>query len=87
MRQTAKMAGTSHATILAYENGKKVPSVVVFLTILEAYGYGVDFILNPRIRYQDGIERGEELADVLRLAEHFPVKVPRQIPYPKFGHV
>ncbi len=86
LRQTAKMAGTSHATILAYESGKKVPSVVVFLRILEAYGYSVDFILNPRIRYRDGIERGEELADVLRLAEQFPANVEQEMSYTKFGH-
>jgi transcriptional regulator with XRE-family HTH domain len=80
------MAGTSHATILAYESGKKVPSAVVLLRILEAYGNSVDFMLNPRIRYQDGIERGEELAAVLRLAEQFPVRLQQRMPHTKFGY-
>jgi transcriptional regulator with XRE-family HTH domain len=82
LRELAARAGTSHATLLAYEQGKKVPSVTTFLRILEAAGYGVDIRLNKRIRERDGIPRGEELEAVLRLAEQFPTRVSKRMAFP-----
>jgi transcriptional regulator with XRE-family HTH domain len=84
LRAVARLAGTSHATILAYEKGKKVPSVATFLRIMEACGFAVDFVTAPRIRYRDGIARGDELIDVLHLAEQFPARMPRHMEYPRF---
>jgi len=72
LRELAVLAGTSHATLSAYEQGHKSPSVVTFLRVVEVCNCDVDFELTPRIRYADGIARGEELAAVLVLAEHFP---------------
>jgi transcriptional regulator with XRE-family HTH domain len=85
LREVARRAGTSHATLLAYERGTKTPSIVTFLRVLDACGFAVDFDLSPRIRWQDGISRGEELAAVLGLAEQFPARVSRHMNYPAFG--
>ncbi|HKI74771.1 MAG TPA: helix-turn-helix transcriptional regulator [Pseudomonadales bacterium] len=84
LREVARRAGTSHSTLLAYESGRKVPSIVTFLRILEACGYGVDIVVSNRVKYRDGIERGEELERVLDLAAQFPARVPRRMNYPRF---
>lgn len=85
LRELARRAGTSHATLLAYENGRKVPSAVVFLRILEACNLAVDFELSPRIREWDGIARGDELVDALLVAEQFPAKLSKNLELPCFG--
>ncbi len=85
LRQLAARAGTSHATLLAYENGRKVPAVSTFLRILEACGFAVDLHIAPRIRERNGLDRGEELAEVLLLAEQFPARPGRRMTYPRFG--
>ena len=85
LREIARRAGTSHSTLLAYESARKTPSIVTFLRILDACGFAADFILSPRIRWQDGIARGEELEQVLRLASEFPSSPSRHMDYPLFG--
>lgn len=62
----------------------KAPSIVTFLRILECCGYGVDVIVSPRVKYRDGIERGDELERVLELAAEFPARVSRRMHYPRF---
>lgn len=84
-RELARLAGTSHATLLAYEAGRKVPSVATFVRILEACGYAVDVELERRIRHADGIPRGEELEAVLNLAAQFPARMSREMRHPIFG--
>lgn len=85
LRQLAARAGTSHSTLLAYEKGRKAPAVTTFFRILEACGQAVDVQLSPRVRERDGLPRGEELREVLELADAFPVKTPRCLGYPRFG--
>jgi transcriptional regulator with XRE-family HTH domain len=85
LRALARRAGTSHATLLAYERGAKTPSVATLVRILEACGFAVDVELSPRVRERDGLDRGDELEQVLRLAEQFPVRPPpRRLAYPAF---
>ena len=72
LREAARRAGTSHATFKAYESGAKTPSVATFLRLVEACNFSVDMELKPRIRSANGLARGEELAQVLELAEQFP---------------
>ena len=84
LRELAQRAKTSHATLSAYERGRKVPSVTTFIRILEACGNAVDIRLLPRIREKDGIPRGEELESVLKLAGQFPVKASRFLELPAF---
>jgi len=84
LRALARRAGTSHATLIAYEAGRKCPSTATFFRILDACEYAVDIRLRPRIRWRDGIARGEELESVLALAEAFPVRAGRRMNYPVF---
>ena len=86
LRELAERARTSHATLSAYEKGRKVPSVTTYIRILEACGNAVDIRLLPRIRERDGIPRGEELESVLRLAAQFPAKASRHLELPAFPH-
>jgi transcriptional regulator with XRE-family HTH domain len=85
LRQLAGRAGTSHATLLAYERGSKVPNVLTFLRILDAAGFAVDFELRRRIRERDGIARGVELEQVLELAAQFPARHRKTIAFPRFA--
>lgn len=84
LREVARRAGTSHATLHAYESGAKRPSAATFLRILDACGFAVDVVLSPRVRWQDGLYRGEELESVLDLAGRFPARVARHMDYPVF---
>ncbi|MCP5181742.1 MAG: helix-turn-helix transcriptional regulator [Pseudomonadales bacterium] len=85
LREAARRAGTSHATLLAYENGEKHPSIVTYMRILEACGYAVDITLSRRIRERDGLARGDELVQVLRLAAAFPARASRELNLPVFA--
>ena len=88
LRELASRAGTSHATLSAYEQGNKVPSVVTFLRVLHACEFAVDFVLRPRVRWRNGLARGEELAQALELAEQFPSRYEKRrtpLEFPRFG--
>ena len=85
LREVGRRAGTSHATLHAYESGTKTPSVVTYLRILDACSFAVEFHLEPRVRWQDGIHRGDELEAVLDLADQFPVSANRRMDYPRIG--
>jgi len=84
LRELARRARTSHATLLAYESGQKVPAISTWLRIMDAAGLAVDLVSSRRVRIQDGVERGEELAAVLKLAEQFPNNASRHLTYPPF---
>jgi transcriptional regulator with XRE-family HTH domain len=84
LRELAERAGTSHATVLAYEKGVKTPGAATFLRLLEACGFDVDIRLTPRIRERDGLQRGDELEQVLRLAGQFPARTAKRIDYPRW---
>lgn len=88
LRELGARAGTSHATLSAYEQGNKVPSVATFLRVLQACEFAVDFTLTPRVRWRNGLPRGEELAQALELAEQFPSRYQTSRPaleFPRFG--
>ncbi|HEY6598375.1 MAG TPA: helix-turn-helix transcriptional regulator [Pseudomonadales bacterium] len=85
LRELAARARTSHSALVAYEQGRKAPSVPTFLRILAACGFATDFELSTRIRERDGIDRGRELEDVLELAAQFPARHAKTMRYPKFG--
>lgn len=84
LRELAHRAGTSHATLSAYESGRKVPSASNYFRILEACGNAVDIVLNKRIREMNGIPRGEELEAVLELAASFPHRTNRHLEITRF---
>ena len=82
LRALAERAGTSHATLAAYESGTKVPRVDTLERIVRAAGFEPQVDLVRRI---DGATRGEELVAVLELAAQFPARHARTLPYPRFG--
>jgi predicted transcriptional regulator len=84
LRELAARAGTSHATLSAYEKSRKIPTTHTFLRILAACDYGVDLVLNRRIRQRHGMSRAEELVEVLNLAEQFPSKPAGTLQFPRF---
>lgn len=79
LRDAARRAGVSHAALSAYERGARTPSLDKLFGILHALGFAVRIELEPRIRERNGVPRGEELVEVIRLAEHYP---PRERPPP-----
>lgn len=83
LRELATRARTSHATILAYEKGAKVPGAVTLLRLLEACGFAVGIRLERRVREREGLARSDELEQVLRLADQFPVRVPKRANFPR----
>ena len=85
LRAAAGRAGTSHATLAAYEQGRKSPTVATLLRVLGSYGFSVDIELCPRIRGTEAYPRGKELVDVLDLAEEFPARHAKTLRYPRFG--
>jgi transcriptional regulator with XRE-family HTH domain len=85
LRAAADLAGTSHATLAAYEAGRKSPTLKTLARILRAYGFAADLELSPRIRERNGLARGKELEEVLRLAEQFPSRPRKDLPPSPFA--
>lgn len=85
LRQLATLAETSHATLSAYEHGRKVPSATTLLRIVQACNFALDFRLNKRIRHSDELDRGEELKQALLLAEQFPARMSKTLDAPIFA--
>jgi transcriptional regulator with XRE-family HTH domain len=85
LRALARRAGTSHATLAAYESGRKTPSVATFGRIVRAAGYQPNLELAKRVGGPDPSERGRELVEVLDLAARFPARHPGRLRFPRFG--
>lgn len=71
-RELARRAGTSHATLLAYEAGRVDPGTRVADRILDAAGYRSRLVLEEVPMTLNGRRAGDELVAVLELAEHLP---------------
>ena len=85
--ELAQRVGTSQATISAYENGTKQPSVATLSRLLAATGSqlivapATQAVLEPSARQLKRTAR--TLADVLALAEALPVRHQRRLRYPR----
>ena len=84
LRQLAVRAGTSHATLSAYEAGRVHPSMQTAERVVRAAGFGLAVELLPLVGHGRD-ERGDELLQVLDLAAQFPARHARRLPYPRFG--
>ena len=86
-RALAERAGTSHATLLAYESGRKVPRADTLLRIVRAAGFEAHLELSPLPDPDPTarVAKGAELVDVLVLAAQFPARHDAHIGYPRFG--
>ena len=81
LRTAAERAGISRSTLSAYERGARTPSLDRLFGILEALGFAVRIELEPRVREKNGVPRGEELVQVIRLAEQFPPRDRPRFPF------
>lgn len=79
LREAARRGGVSHSALSAYEHGLRTPSLDKLFGILHALGFAVRIELEPRVRERNGVPRGEELVEVIRLAEHYPRRQRPQI--------
>jgi transcriptional regulator with XRE-family HTH domain len=77
-RELARRAGTSQATLSAYEHERVNPSVQVLERVLRAAG----FVLEASLVSADDLERGRILEELLELAEAFPWRDPGQLEFP-----
>jgi transcriptional regulator with XRE-family HTH domain len=81
LRELAERADTSHATIAAYEAGRKTPRVDTLDRIVRAAGFGADIDLERRPD-EDRVRKGRELAAAIDLASRFPARHSRRLRYP-----
>jgi len=86
LRELARRAGTSHATLHAYESGKKEPRLDTVLRLADAAGFTLEVTLTRRPDAGAArVAKGEELAEVLALAAAFPVRHRARLTAPIFG--
>jgi transcriptional regulator with XRE-family HTH domain len=85
LRELARLAGTSHSTLAAYENGRKVPSVETLNRVMRAAGFVVGAEVTPVVGGADPDARGRELVEVLELAARFPARHSAVLEFPRFG--
>jgi uncharacterized protein len=84
----AARAGTSQATISAYESGRKQPSLETLDRVLSATGARLEVVSERRRRVRRPSKRelaraGRTLREVIELAEALPVKHKRALEYPR----
>lgn len=86
LRALAERAGTSHATLAAYEAGRAVPRVDTLDRILRAAGYATDIDVTRRADATDAerTAKGRELVQALELAAMFPARHSPRLRFPKF---
>lgn len=86
LRVLAERAGTSHATLVAYEAGRAVPRVDTLDRILRAAGYATDIGVTRRPDATESERRakGDELLQAIELAEMFPARHSRRVRFPRF---
>jgi transcriptional regulator with XRE-family HTH domain len=87
----ARRAGTSQATISAYENGRKRPSVETLARLLAATGarLSVEHDHQPVRRPSPAEEAraGRTLLDVIALAEELPTRHEPELRFPRLRAV
>src|SRR4051812_29780452 len=85
LRVLAERAGTSHATLAAYESGRAVPGIDTLDRILRAAGCATDIAVERRPDATDADRRakGEELREALELAAMFPARHSRRLRFPR----
>src|SRR5690349_19337667 len=86
LRALAARAGTSHATLAAYEAGRAVPRVDTLDRILRAAGYATDIAIARRAdaTRAERRARGGELRGALALAAQSPARHSSRLRFPVF---
>lgn len=84
IRELARLAGTSHSAVVAYESGAREPRLDTFERLLRATGMRVRVEAGPAARV-DVRRNGRVLAEVLALADALPHRRPdRRLRSPRF---
>ena len=86
LRALAARAGTSHATISAYEAGRVTPNVETLDRILRAAGFAacVELTPQPDAAPDERVRKGDELVEALELAALFPARHAPTLQAPAF---
>ena len=86
LRELGERAGTSHATLVAYEQGRVVPRVDTLARILRAAGFSTVVRLHPApdASTAEREAKGEELRQALDLAAQFPARHAERLAHPPF---
>lgn len=85
--ELARRAGTSQATVSAYESGRKRPVVETFSRLLAVMG--LQLAVEPKVSRQVLPSRAQQrragrvLVDVLALAELLPTRHDRELRFPR----
>lgn len=89
LRELARRAGTSHATLAAYEAGAKDPRWATVERIVAAAGGALEVGIARRADRTTAarVAKGDELAAVLELAAAFPARHEPTLGYPPFPGV
>lgn len=86
LRELARRAGTSHATLHAYESGTKEPRLDTIARVAAAAGFVLELELVGRPDAGEArVAKGRELAEALTLAAVFPARHRRRLDLPVFG--
>lgn len=87
LRELGERAQTSHSTLSAYESARTTPNVDTLDRVLRAAGFAADVTLQQRVGTgrEERVARGQELFDVLELAEMFPARHAPTLRFPVFG--
>jgi transcriptional regulator with XRE-family HTH domain len=86
LRALGARAGTSHATLAAYEARRAVPRVDTLDRVLRAAGFATDIDMARRPDATDAERRakGDELREALELAAMFPSRHSPRLRFPPF---
>lgn len=76
-RELARRAGTSHAAVVAYESGRRDPTVTTLSRLLAAAGVRAELVTEPRAGV-DAERAGRILEQVLDLADVLPHRPARR---------
>jgi transcriptional regulator with XRE-family HTH domain len=89
LRDLARRAGTSHATLAAYEAGRASPGVDTLDRILCAAGFTTSIELIQRVDTTDAARRakGDELLQALELAAMFPARHAERLRFPPLPQI
>ena len=84
LRALAERAGTSHATLVAYEAGRAVPKVDTLNRILRAAGFATNIEVERRADATNAerTAKGAELRQALELAAMFPARHSPRLRFP-----
>jgi transcriptional regulator with XRE-family HTH domain len=89
--ELARRAGTSQATISAYEHGRKEPSVETLGRLLAACGVRLTAVPAAMAVVRPSASRlaraGRTLVDVMLLAEALPTRHARELRFPAIGSI